>query len=178
MEKQWINGPKKVYTRITFRYFFCLRPFLSSKKHLLCKLHRWQQYFRKQSGSLWPNHWRDYLSHFLSWLKESRLLSNRRINRQNFQYYIKNLWKKTRRKIHSIYFLISYCPLVWMCHSKIFNDQINKFHEADEDCSIMKSTQHFIKFYENIVSFLFALETCVLSKKMRSYFSMCCQRIS
>ena len=36
----------------------------------------------------------------------------------------------------------SYCPLVWMCHSRTLNNKINKLHKRDYDLSMMIDSQH------------------------------------
>ena len=61
-------------------------------------------------------------------------------DRVKFQYHIENLGKKaslklshspTKKILFNIFFQrqFSYCPLFWMCHSKILNSKINRLHE-------------------------------------------------
>ena len=46
--------------------------------------------------------------------------------------------KKKLRVIMKTFIIwqFSYCPLVWMCHSRTLNNKINKLHERDYDLSI------------------------------------------
>ena len=70
-------------------------------------------------------------------------------NKLNFNYHLKKLCKKASQKLHALARLssfmsvkqkrvimnafinsqFSYCPLLWMCHSRTLNTQINRIHE-------------------------------------------------
>ena len=70
-------------------------------------------------------------------------------NNVNFASHVENLCKNARRRIHALgrispymsltkkrsllntFFVsqFSYCPLVWICHSRTLNNRMNKLHE-------------------------------------------------
>ena len=70
-------------------------------------------------------------------------------NKLNFEHHIGKLCKKASKKLHALGRVSSfmswhqkktimnafinsqfgYCPLIWMCHSRLANKQINKIHE-------------------------------------------------
>ena len=82
--------------------------------------------------------------------KSEKLLEVKFDNKLFFDDHISELCKKASRKIHALsrvasYMNISkkcilmnaffkskcsYCPLVWMCHSRANNDKINRLHES------------------------------------------------
>ena len=67
----------------------------------------------------------------------------------SFDDHIRNLYRKTSQKLHALTRVasymsfdkkrillktfitsqFSYCPLVWMCHSRVLNNRINNLHE-------------------------------------------------
>ena len=47
----------------------------------------------------------------------------------NFNDHISKLCKKVSTKLHALESQFSYCPLVWMFHSRTLNNRINKLHE-------------------------------------------------
>ena len=80
---------------------------------------------------------------------EKKLLGVYFDNKLNFNYHLRKLCKKASQKLHALTRLssfmsvkqrqiimnafinsqFSYCPLIWMCHSRTINTQINKIHE-------------------------------------------------
>ena len=76
-------------------------------------------------------------------------------NKLNFKTHINKLCKKASQKLHALArmsnfmscqqkknimnaFILSqfsYCPLIWMCHSRSLNSQINKIHESPQNCT-------------------------------------------
>ena len=77
--------------------------------------------------------------------KQKKLLGIIFDDKLKFQYHIENLCKKMslklsalsrvapfvnlpQKKLFNAFFQLSYCPLVWMCHSRWLNDKINRLH--------------------------------------------------
>ena len=81
--------------------------------------------------------------------KDKKILGIYFDNKLNFNIYLKKLCKKASQKLHAlarvsnlmsigqrklimnafIHSQFSYCPLLWMCHSRIIHTLINNIHE-------------------------------------------------
>ena len=81
--------------------------------------------------------------------KREKLLGIQFDNKPSFDYHLSEICKKASRKIYAlgrvtpymnlskrkilmnVFFnsQFSYCPLIWMCHSRIINKKINTLHE-------------------------------------------------
>ena len=81
--------------------------------------------------------------------KREKLLGIQFDNKLSFDYHLSEICKKASRKLYALgrvtpymnlskrkilmnaFFnsQFSYCPLIWMCHSRIINKKINRLHE-------------------------------------------------
>ena len=89
-------------------------------------------------------------------------------NKLNFDFRLKKLCKKASQKIHAlarlsafmsidrrkiimnafIHSQFSYCPLIWMCHSKTMHTRLNKIHERSLRIVYQDNTSSFTEFLE------------------------------
>ena len=81
--------------------------------------------------------------------KKAKLLGIQFDNKFSFDYHLSEIWKKASRKLYALGIVtpnmnlpkrkvlmnaffnsqFSYCPLIWMCYSRIIDKKINRLHE-------------------------------------------------